>query len=381
MRIPLHSVVFNFTSNIISVDEHELVSLEKIKKDLLGDDNGYYNSYDFIKELRNRIIAKLWLGQRVIINSLGFKKIDREFILDSVSDLGVQIFYILDENIIDRDLIKGDDRAEVVSFKKVNFAQQLNPLKVNQLLNSEYKGITVVGDVHGQLEPLLSVISWASKRNSLLVFLGDIIDFGPKSIECIEEVYKLVVRNKAILILGNHERKIYKWVSKYSNKNIKLYLSESNKKTIEQIKKLSPLEKKKWEFKFKALINLSHTHFIFKENIFIHAAFKSEMMEYSSRRILPPDLEKIALFGEVIPQQEEESKIKQSYSWIEELPLNYSVFIGHEPKDLFSPVQIKNKRGNTIYFMDTGSGKGGSLSSADLILNNGQLILQNFNHW
>lgn len=68
------------------------------------------------------------------------------------------------------------------------------------------KGFDVVGDVHGcfdELCELLDKIGDSSDRK--LIFVGDLIDRGPKQKECLRLVRDLVERNKALCIMGNHE--------------------------------------------------------------------------------------------------------------------------------------------------------------------------------
>ncbi len=72
----------------------------------------------------------------------------------------------------------------------------------------------IIGDIHGYsdaLEELLSKMEYKKingvyshpKRKAL--FLGDYIDRGPKIRETLKIVYKMVRRNQAIALMGNHE--------------------------------------------------------------------------------------------------------------------------------------------------------------------------------
>lgn len=74
--------------------------------------------------------------------------------------------------------------------------------------------VYAIGDVHGRhdlLKLLLKKIvkHWESSDGQFsrvkMIFLGDIIDRGPMSRECLELVESLVRKSKCILILGNHE--------------------------------------------------------------------------------------------------------------------------------------------------------------------------------
>lgn len=68
--------------------------------------------------------------------------------------------------------------------------------------------IIAIGDVHGDFEKLKSLVEYHLEKdeNVSFVFLGDIIDRGQKSYECVEYIYDLLNVNKgSILLKGNHE--------------------------------------------------------------------------------------------------------------------------------------------------------------------------------
>jgi serine/threonine protein phosphatase 1 len=71
----------------------------------------------------------------------------------------------------------------------------------------------VVGDIHGRLDLLERLLGEVERdraarrpRRTLLVFLGDLIDRGPKSAEVIERLRTYTVAGvRTVFILGNHE--------------------------------------------------------------------------------------------------------------------------------------------------------------------------------
>ncbi|MDP3277136.1 MAG: metallophosphoesterase [Deltaproteobacteria bacterium] len=74
--------------------------------------------------------------------------------------------------------------------------------------------IDVVGDVHGQLDALLGVLAdlgyekerdWAHPDGRVLVFLGDLVDRGPQSLEVVQLVAQLRAHRRAHCLMGNHE--------------------------------------------------------------------------------------------------------------------------------------------------------------------------------
>ena len=74
---------------------------------------------------------------------------------------------------------------------------------------------TFIGDVHGQaptLRALLEKLGWTKRNGQLkprhreqLVFVGDLIDRGPRNLETVEIVRELVEQGDATCVIGNHE--------------------------------------------------------------------------------------------------------------------------------------------------------------------------------
>lgn len=66
----------------------------------------------------------------------------------------------------------------------------------------------IIGDIHGNLESLLKLYEIINKKNpKLVIFLGDIVDRGPKQVECLVFVLalKILEPEKYFLLKGNHE--------------------------------------------------------------------------------------------------------------------------------------------------------------------------------
>ncbi len=84
---------------------------------------------------------------------------------------------------------------------------------ISKLIGRLFKGpIDVVGDIHGEIEPLRLLLErMGYDKNGVhpegrrLVFLGDLVDRGPDSPAVVELVKQLVEAGLAQCILGNHE--------------------------------------------------------------------------------------------------------------------------------------------------------------------------------
>jgi hypothetical protein len=80
----------------------------------------------------------------------------------------------------------------------------------------------LIGDVHGQYDKLVALLEhlgyavlidtwWHPDRTA--IFVGDLIDRGPKQVETIDLVEKMVSASKTRCILGNHEFNAIAWLT------------------------------------------------------------------------------------------------------------------------------------------------------------------------
>lgn len=99
-------------------------------------------------------------------------------------------------------------------------------------MSVDVKSYDIVGDVHGCFDELLELlfrlgytlcISWAhdgtisnlaidSPPNRMLVFVGDLVDRGPRSDKVLELVNCLVSRGMAVAVSGNHDNKLMRYL-------------------------------------------------------------------------------------------------------------------------------------------------------------------------
>ncbi len=72
-----------------------------------------------------------------------------------------------------------------------------------------YSRVLAVGDIHGMHEKLIMLMEkiQLDPQEDLLVFLGDYIDRGPDSIQCLQYIYDFqhAHSDSVICLLGNHE--------------------------------------------------------------------------------------------------------------------------------------------------------------------------------
>ena len=87
-------------------------------------------------------------------------------------------------------------------------------------------GYDVIGDIHGhadELEALLADLGYEKKGGAWrhperkAVFLGDFIDRGPRQLEAVDIVRRMVDEGQAHAIMGNHEFNAIAWYLRDEN--------------------------------------------------------------------------------------------------------------------------------------------------------------------
>ncbi len=80
----------------------------------------------------------------------------------------------------------------------------------------------VIGDIHGQHDKLVGLLTLLGYRDSAgtwchpgrtAIFVGDLIDRGPKQLETVDLVRRMVESGSAQCVLGNHEFNAVAWVT------------------------------------------------------------------------------------------------------------------------------------------------------------------------
>ena len=421
-RIPLHSLVIlvgpagggkSRAANKFA--PYEIMSSEDIRYELTGDYQRLDANDVVFKEIHRRTLLKLELGERVVVDATNLRKRDRMSLVDIGLKAGVPIYYVvcdrpLEDKLSDsgrswrgaaaahgaitkhdhifraneRDILRGDGIANVIDVRNEDFdvVPKLNNENLRKMIESlGFRGLMVIGDVHGMIEPLKSATEWATQRNMFCVFLGDVLDYGPNSIECVDHVYSIVTRGRGVCLIGNHERKIERWLEQVKHNDVRVRLSDGNKVTTRAIEAMAPDARRKFETRYRALLGFSRHHWIVGDTMFTHGAAEPEMFDLKTAR-LQGKFESMALFGEIdnnAPPRPDGYPTR-IYEWVNRIPAGKRVMVGHDIRSTSKPLVVKGSGGGEAYFMDTGSGKGGRLTSADIIFQGDNLSVKNFKY-
>lgn len=217
-----------------------------------------------------------------------------------------------------------------------------------------YKRILAIGDIHGMFDKLTALMEQVrfNPAEDLLVFLGDYIDRGPQSLECLNYVMRLQERypERVVCLKGNHEAMCinYYWFREdildflMNGDNLRtafIWTGNGGDKTKKQFMKLSKPELQKYLHWMRGLLN----HYQAEGFYFCHAG--------------------------IAPEFPLEKQRERDLLWIrEEFIEGYdgrhgSIVIGHTPVQLFryrywqekEPPTIPQFLENQVIMCDTGA--------------------------
>lgn len=221
----------------------------------------------------------------------------------------------------------------------------------------DFNGIRVIGDVHGNYEPFRELVDEAIVDKYFVISLGDIIDYGPNVLSCMELVCEFIAQGTGTLLKSNHDDRLYRHLE--GNK-VKLPLNFQE--TLRQ------LGHSVTQYDFAAKYSKAKWWLRFRNYFFAHASFLPTMLEVDSvehpfvSKKFGSVLRKAALFGETDGTTDPATGFpNRTYNWIKDIPQNLTVVVGHSIRDYEKPFF----QGDAI-FLDTGSGKGGKLSCMDI---------------
>lgn len=370
--VPLHSLVLVVGSRdedrLAQLDlfpRHEVLTYAGVCRDLVGVDDRYGMADAVRQEIQRRVTLKLKLGERVVVDAQGMDRHARQNLANMARNVGVAAFYLV-SGPADPAVMRGEGVAEVIDVRN----DPARPVLPQPNIRERFRGVTAIGDVHGMHNSLLNALAWARSRNQFVMFMGDVIDYGPATLDVADEVYRVVMRGEGAFVLGNHERKIMRWID-----GNRVHLSDGNRTTTRALAAIGDSAKAKWVGRFRGLYQTGALIRRVEDVSFVHAALHPSIWEGEAMSRV---IENMAFFGEIDEAASQPDRPVRSYRWVESIPAGQTVVVGHDRRSA-NPFVHTNTIGGRAVFLDTGSGKGGVLSSADFRFTDSGLRLENFN--
>ena len=217
----------------------------------------------------------------------------------------------------------------------------------------------IVGDVHGCHDELCDLLArldyspdaanvWRHPEGRRLLFLGDLVDRGPKVVETATLVMDAVQAGAALCVPGNHDDKLMRALQ---GRNVQV--THGLKDSLQQIEALPEAERDAFKQRFVAFTDglVSHLWLDGGRLAAAHAGIKETMIGRASGRVRD-----FALYGETTGETDEFG-LPVRWDWAAEYRGPAAVVYGHTPVP--APPQWLN---NTIN-LDTGCVFGGALTA------------------
>jgi protein phosphatase len=231
----------------------------------------------------------------------------------------------------------------------------------------EHGPFDFIGDVHGccdELEELLTQLGYESRpvenagpgwsnlcyihpAGRKAVFVGDLVDRGPRIIDSLSLVRNMIDAGSALCVPGNHDMKLLK---KLRGKGVQIThgLAES----LAEIEALPEAHREQFSKDLAAFLDGLVSHYVLDRGriVVAHAGMKESMHGRSSGRV-----REFALYGETTGETDEFG-LPVRYNWAAEYRGNAMVVYGH------TPVPEPDWLNKTIN-IDTGCVFGGALTA------------------
>ena len=193
----------------------------------------------------------------------------------------------------------------------------------------EHGPFDIIGDVHGccdELEELLQQLgyvtipggSWAHPAGRKAIFVGDLVDRGPRIVDTLTTVMAMSAAGAALCVPGNHDIKLKR---KLEGRDVNV--SHGLDRTLSELDQQTP------EFRadVQKFLHGLVSHYVFDDGrlVVAHAGMKEEMQGRGSAKVRD-----FALFGETTGETDEFGLPVRS-NWASEYRGRAAVVYGHTP--------------------------------------------------
>ncbi|MEM6869161.1 MAG: polynucleotide kinase-phosphatase, partial [Cyanobacteria bacterium P01_C01_bin.121] len=247
-----------------------------------------------------------------------------------------------------------------------NVAVERKPLWNNR--KHDHGPFDIIGDLHGccdELEQLLQQLGYQPQSTQVpadsfwhfplyahpegrrALFLGDLVDRGPRILDTLKLVRNMVSADTAVCIMGNHENKLLRLLN-----GRKVKVSYGLAQTINEMDAIEEERRDQDKQEIRNFLKSLISHYVLDEGklVVAHAGLREELQGRGSSYVRD-----FALYGETTGETDEFGR-RVRYNWAADYRGKAMVVYGHTP--VMDPAWLNN----TID-IDTGCVYGGQLTA------------------
>lgn len=230
------------------------------------------------------------------------------------------------------------------------------PLRTDR--RTESGPFDIIGDVHGCYDEMIALLALLGYREDAEagyrhpegrrgVFVGDLVDRGPKVVETVALVRRMVLAGQALCVPGNHDDKLLRRL-----RGKQVQVSHGMAESIAQIEVLPEEQRATWIRDYVALFDEMPSHVVLDGGrlVVAHAGMREVYQGRASGRVRA-----FALFGETTGETDEFG-LPERLNWAADYRGKAAVVYGH------TPVYESSWLNNSIN-VDTGCVFGGKLTA------------------
>ncbi len=219
-----------------------------------------------------------------------------------------------------------------------------------------FRGVLVVGDVHGREELFAPLCALAAEEGLFLVALGDLVDRGPAPAGVLRRMLRLVAAGAGLLLRSNHDERLWRHLVRGGEvRNAELGA------TLAQLAAACDGARLREAFlrcypRMPYVLGLGAA-------VMVHGAVLPEMLPPVAR--LDRRGRHHALYGQTRGRDARGLPVRV-YDWLDRLPEGLLVIAGHDPLSDLKLRMRTGARGARLLHLDSGAGQGGPLSAVVL---------------
>lgn len=272
-----------------------------------------------------------------------------------------------------RDMQRSLRKLKKEGFRRIHTLKSVEEVAAAEIVreplwnnrHNEHGPFDIIGDIHGcadELEQLLEKLGYIWEElpeksfytyhrvykhpeGRKAIFLGDLVDRGPRILDSYQLVHHMVQANHALCVPGNHDMKLLRHLN---GRNVQI--RHGLQQTLDEIQALpdvKPFEQEMAQFIYSLV-----SHYVLDNGklVVAHAGLKEKLQGRASSRVRD-----FALYGETTGETDEFG-LPIRYNWALEYRGEAAVVYGH------TPVPQPEWLNNTIN-VDTGCVFGGALTA------------------